>query len=527
MPILRRTATVTDAELAAVLRPRSGLVAETPAPIGSGTDGWGAAGPVQDYRRVVDVAPAGPGASTVTQVVSYRIAVPLLGWLIALPARHRLGRLGGDEQPPWWGPPAVLDDAAWTALAALAALSAAIGYLSTLLTQTITYSALEYRADTATQGIALAVARADIVVSIALVAVADRKGRRIVVLVGAGAGSALTALGALAPSLAWLTASQVLARGFVTAASIAAAVLVAEVMPKGARAWAVGIIAMTSAVGAGVCVVSLPLAGLGLRSWRLLYLGGLVWLILVGAAARHLEESARFARRARVRRGGTRAAGSSLRDLWGRRLALLAGAFFLLQMFITPATQFRNEYLRHERGFSPTRISLYTVITVLPGAIGIVIGGRLSDTRGRRVVGIAAVVGVAAGGVAAYWLSGWSMWVASAFASLTGAAVIPALSVYGPELFGTERRGVANGVLTGAGRIGSVIGLLLAGILSQRIGRFGPAFAALAIGPLLLAVLIAVAFPETARRSLEDLNQEDADGEEPPIRPEPSVHSTG
>ncbi|GAC1313152.1 MAG: hypothetical protein NVSMB12_04420 [Acidimicrobiales bacterium] len=461
-------------------------------------------------------------------MVTYRIGVPLIGWLLALPARRRLGQLGGDARPPWWGPPSVLDNAAWTALAALAAMSAAVGYLSTLLTQTITYSALEYRVGTAAQGVALAVARADVVISIALVAVADRKGRKVVVIAGAAAGSALTALGAFAPSLPWLTASQVLARGFVTASTIAGAVLVAEVMPKGARAWSVGIIAMASALGAGVCVVSLPVAGLGLRSWRLLYLGALLWLILVSAAARHLEESDRFLRRERTAAG---AAGHPLRArlaaLWGRRLALLAGAFFLLQMFITPATQFRNEYLRHERGFSPARISLYTVLTVLPGAIGIVIGGRLSDTRGRRTVGIAAVLGLAAGGVAAYWLSGWSMWVASAFASLTGTAVIPALTVYGPELFGTERRGLANGVLTGAGRVGSVVGLLLAGILSERIGRFGPAFAILAVGPVLLALLIAVAFPETARRTLEDLNEEDLESGEPPPSADPSVHSTG
>ena len=515
-----------DTSVAAILVCRAGLVEESAQATAAGEHVWAATGPVTDYRRTVAVDPADPGECTVTQVVTYRIGVPLFGWLIALPARRRLGRLGGDERPPWWGPPSVLDEAAWTALAALAAMSAAVGYLSTLLTQTITYSALEYRVGPAAQGVALAVARADVIISIALVAVADRRGRRLVVIVGTAVGAALTALGALAPSLAWLTASQVLARGFVTASSIAAAVLVAEAMPKGARAWSVGIVAMASALGAGVCVVSLPVAGLGLRSWRLLYLGALLWLILVGAAARHLRESDRFLRRERDRGSERDHQRPRLADLWGRRLALLAGAFFLLQMFITPATQFRNEYLRHERGFSPARISLYTVLTVLPGAIGIVIGGRMSDTRGRRTVGITAVLGLAAGGVAAYWLSGWSMWVASAFASLTGTAVIPALTVYGPELFGTERRGLANGVLTGAGRVGSVVGLLLAGILSQRIGRFGPAFAILAGGPVILAVLIAVAFPETARRSLEDLNTEDIGAGEPPPSAGPSVHST-
>jgi len=48
------------------------------------------------------------------------------------------------------------------------------------------------------------------------------------------------------------------------------------------------------------------------------------------------------------------------------------------------------------------------------------------------------------------------------------------------------------------------------GGLSQALGRFGPAFAVPAIGPAALVVLIAVGFPETARRSLEELNPGDA-----------------
>lgn len=521
VPTLRRAATVEDEDLPAIVRARCGLVGETAEASPDGSAAWTATGPIRSYRRTVEITPGGAGSSAVVQVVHYRLAVPLLGWLIALPARRRLGRLGGDDRPPWWGPPAVLDEAAWTAIAALATLSAAIGYLSTLLTQTVTYSAVEFHAGPAAQGAALAAARGDVVISIALVAVADRRGRRLVVVGGAAAGCGLTALGSLTTSLAWLAASQVLARGFVTASSIAAAVLVAEVMPRGARAWAAGIVAMATAVGAGVCVLSLPVAGLGVRAWRLLYLGALVWLLLLLVATRHLEESDRFERHRRPTR-------TRVRDLWGRRLALLGTAFFLLQLFIAPATQFRNEYLRHERGFSPSRISLYTIITVLPGALGIVVGGRLADTRGRRGVGIAAVLGVAAGGVAAYVLAGWTMWVASALASLTGSAVIPALSVYGPELFATEQRGMANGILTGAGRVGSIVGLLVAGALAQALGRFGPAFAALASGPVLLAILIACAFPETAHRSLEELNEEDREREgEPPIRPGPSVHSTG
>jgi MFS family permease len=131
-------------------------------------------------------------------------------------------------------------------------------------------------------------------------------------------------------------------------------------------------------------------------------------------------------------------------------------------------------------------------------------------------VAIVAITGSAIGAVIAYSVGGWPMWLAAATAALTGAAVTPALTVYGPELFATAGRGFANGLLTAAGRGGAIIGLLVIGWVSQSRGRFGPAFSLLAVGPVLLIVLIATSFPETARRSLEELNPEDQVGAEPP-----------
>jgi hypothetical protein len=61
--------------------------------------------------------------------------------------------------------------------------------------------------------------------------------------------------------------------------------------------------------------------------------------------------------------------------------------------------------------------------------------------------------------------------------------------------------------------VGSGAGLVLAGVLSDRIGRIGPAMAVVAAGPLLLALLVIAAYPETAGRELEDLNPEDLDPE--------------
>jgi MFS family permease len=125
---------------------------------------------------------------------------------------------------------------------------------------------------------------------------------------------------------------------------------------------------------------------------------------------------------------------------------------------------------------------------------------------------VAAVAVLATAGtiVVAYSVHGWLMWVAATGGAVAGAATTPAFTVYGAELFGTGRRGAANGVLTAAGRIGAVAGLLIVGRLVEGHGNFGLPFALLATGPILLAILVLTTFPETAGRTLEELNPEDA-----------------
>jgi MFS family permease len=117
---------------------------------------------------------------------------------------------------------------------------------------------------------------------------------------------------------------------------------------------------------------------------------------------------------------------------------------------------------------------------------------------------------------------GWPMWVLSVGGAVIGAATVPALGVYGPELFPTALRGRANGIIAILGVAGSVIGLLVAGVLSDRWNGLGPALAVLSIGPALMALLVLTAYPETAHRELEELNPEDLTAASQAPDPEPA-----
>lgn len=501
MPRLTQTLPPGSREGARAWQPRDDVVVEEQVDAGRFR---ATAGPFSSYERTLTTCADG----AVAEVIEYRLA-PLVwkvpfGSLYRHALRHPPRRRG---TKPFWAPPETTDTTAATTLGALCTLAVVFGYLGALLSQSITFAADELGASKADQGATLAAVRLGVLGALALTALADRRGRRQVLLGAAAVACVVSAVGALAPDLALVGASQALVRALTTAGAVLLAIFAAEEMPAGARAFAVSLMAMAGALGVGMCLWVLPLADTGPRGWRLLYALALLWLPVVRHVGRHLTESRRFA----VTHVEVGMAGH------GRRFWLLASSALLLNLFTAPASQLMNEFLRDERGFSATRISLFTILTNTPGAIGIVIGGRLADTRGRRIVGAVSVAGGVGLTVAMVLSGGWPMWALSVAGAIIGSATVPALGVYGPELFPTSLRGRANGIISVLGVAGGVCGLLVAGSLADRWDAFGPALAVLSLGPAAMALLVLVAYPETAHRELEDINPED-------LHPEPGVH---
>lgn len=536
MPIVTTTEVVDDERLALYLNPRQDVVAERE--VAPGTFELDE-GPFDRYLRRVEVVPAADGGHEVTQTTDYHLAVPVWGVLFAGVVRREVRKgPSADAKTPWWSPPDRLDARASISLSLLCVLAYISGYLGTLLTQTNTFAKDEFGSSDTEITTVLAVVRGAAVLALAVAAVADRRGRRRVMLGSAVAGCLLTATGALVPNLALLGASQTLARTASTALAIIIAIYAAEEMPAGSRAFAVSVLGMTGALGAGMAVLALPLADLGLSAWRILYVLPLLFVPAVLALGRRLPESRRFeladveahvdapsaswavaaptaggVGAAPVAPVGTGApveiAHDRLGQGHGRRFALLAASAMLLVIFSTPASQLLNEFLRDERGFSAAQITAFTILTNTPGGIGVVVGGRLADVRGRRIVGAVAVVGGVAFTVLMFQSTGALIWLWSVVGAIVGAAALPALAVYGPELFPTSLRGKANGGINVARVVGEVGALLAVGWLIDRVGGLPNALSLMAIGPMLLAVLIIALYPETAHRELEELNPED------------------
>ncbi|HSS10327.1 MAG TPA: MFS transporter, partial [Acidimicrobiales bacterium] len=478
-------AVIPQGQLDEILRPRDGLIAEQPLQ-GDGHTFEQTDGATRAYRRTVTTDPLGDGQVRVHQVVDFQLGLPYFSWLFALPLRRAVRAVSPPPTQPWWAPPQRLGRRPAVVLATLCALAVVVGYLGGLLSLTMTYAAKEFGVGKTGQGIALGAVRINVVLALGMLMLADRRGRRRLILLTAAGASVLTAFGALAPSLVWLTASQVLAVALVAALVVLIGVMAAEEMPAGSRAWALGVLTMTFGLGAGLATIALPLADRGVGGWRWLYAFGLLFLPLIASASRYLPESRRFTKATSTAEPTPREA----RDRHRSRLLLLCTGGFLFALFSTPSGQFGNEFLRTERHFSASRISVFSLVCGTIGGLGVLIGGRLADTRGRRVV---AAVGVGLGVITAlgsYFARGWPLWGWGIADNLLSYAVAPALAVYGPELFPTSLRSRTTGLIAVVYAAGGVIGLIVVGTLSSAIGTIGPALATLAFGPLLLVVLI-------------------------------------
>ena len=498
-PIKRVVAHHSDATTFEALRaPRDDwMVRERPA---DGTDGHFDFddGPFRVWKRSIE--PADNGG--LTETTEFRLATPLLatpfGWLFSWAIRNR--RLQVDA--PFWAPPQRFDAQAAHAFTLLIAATMAAAYLGTLLSQTISFVADDFGADRGTQGLVTGMTRIGALLSLLIVYLADRHGRRRM-LVTAGLGAAIFAVLAAASTNIWFFGSaELVSRGATTGLGLLIGIFAAEEAPAGSRAWTASILALFAGLGSGMVLWLIPLADTSTGGWRILFLVAALAIPIIIALGRRLPESRRFTTMTE-----RKAEPAPITPVMRRRFTMLAMVGFATSLFAAPSSNFQNEYLRDERGFSGTQISLFSTITSTPIGIGVAIFGPMADRRGRRIIGAIGILAGVGFNVVRYGFGGPLMWIAGTLSTIIGAAAIPALGVYGPEMFPTSRRGLANGMLTLVAVVGSIIGLAFVGEMSER-WSFGATFAVLAIVPI-LATAILRWYPETAQKALEELNPQD------------------
>jgi predicted MFS family arabinose efflux permease len=247
--------------------------------------------------------------------------------------------------------------------------------------------------------------------------------------------------------------------------------------------------------------------------WRTLYAIGLVPLLVLAWWRRSMPETERFLALEREQGEALRSA-PALRPIatlvrsYPGRLFALGGAVLLLGLATSPALFFAPKYLQDVHGWTPGWIAALNFGGGFFAVIGNPLAGWLSDRYGRRPITGVFLILAALGAMGLYAGSGpavGALWVLLVFGNM-GSEVT--LAAYGAEMFPTSQRSTASGVRAFATTLGIVAGLAAVSVLFAWLGSNWTAILVLAAGALAAALVVWVAFPETAGRSLEEIAPE-------------------
>jgi MFS transporter, putative metabolite:H+ symporter len=388
------------------------------------------------------------------------------------------------------------------------------GYDTSVKTLALKQIRESFGLSTSTASALLAVVFFGAIPALALTRWADRVGRRKVLMISVIGYTTFSGLTALAPNAGVFATLQFGQQIFLVAEGALVWTMAAEELPASARGFGFGILGMNLALGTGFAAILYggvfdPLD----ISWRWLYVVGVPPLLLVAVLRRRLPESRRF-EAARQRERLAEHWHQILRPPHRRWLILVAATTFLLQL-TQQAQVFAIDYLQTDRGIGTGTANGMLVLAGLPGIPIMVVAGALSDRLGRRVVGCGFAVVSLIGGAGFYWLPGGVAVLLPCFSlALVGAlGSFPTLQTYTSELFPTGLRGSASSWSNAASVLGRTCSLGLAALLLTATGEDQRITATvLGVGPVVAILLVALMFPDTHGRELEETSGEGDDG---------------
>jgi MFS family permease len=351
-------------------------------------------------------------------------------------------------------------------------------------------------------GIGLAIMRLASLGALPITGLADRLGRRTMLLVTVGLGLAMTGVAAASPSYWWFVAIFASGRPLLSATNALAQVTAAEQTGSADRAKAVALIAAGYGAGAGVVAIvhSLAERALGFRG---VFVLALVPLALLPLLWRWIEEPDRFAVAAVGSEHPTPVFGA-VAPPFRRRLAVIVVLAFAVSVITGPANSFVFLFAQnflHQRGIETAAM---VVGAGVAGLAGLLAGRWLADRVGRRLTGALAMVTVALLATVTYSGSAPALLAGYILGVFAGSVFAPAAGSLINELFPTSVRASVAGWSLASGVLGAVTGLVIFGAVAQAVHRYAVA----GLVTFLPAALVMVLFwllPETRGGEPEDL----------------------
>lgn len=366
-------------------------------------------------------------------------------------------------------------------------------------------------------GIVASLVRLGGLAAFAVVMIADRVGRKAMVSRTVLFYTLFTLLTALSTGLRTFTIFQCGAQLFLSAEFGVATIMVGEEFPD---RWRGSGIALLNMVGLGGVIAGgllyAPVAG-SHWGWRGMYLIGVLPLLAVAVLRRYLRETARFEELqvdgrmhlsvAASLRGSIVEAWRSLSGPYRGRLLLVAVLWNSYGIVGTPAVTFFALYAGRDHHWTRAEIGSAVVLAYTIGTLGHLLAGYMLDRVGRKPTTCMFYV---VGAISIFIL----------FQSTTHGAMLAAMIVtvfafqgartttttYSTELFPTAIRATSYSLTVQVlGQIATLLTPITIGALSRSLGGLGNAVAAVAIGPVIGAIVVALYAPETRGMRLEEL----------------------
>jgi MFS family permease len=418
-------------------------------------------------------------------------------------------------QRPWWAwiffwspVPHGITAKQWVMLGALGATYLINSYDLGILNLALAQIQASFELSEQDIGKLAGVVRLGVIPALLLSVLADRIGRRRL-LIGTIFGFTLcTFLTSFARTPVEFAVLQFFARTFVYAEEMLAIVVVTEELQPHARGWGIGLMIAFGALGHGFSALLFSAVDLLPYGWRALYFFGALPLVLVAWLRRSLEETERFRRSAARHDLRTRAYTAPVRELLARhpgRIAALCAALIPVAFAGGTAIQFQSKFLQGSHGYLPSDVSTLFLVGGPIALMGGLLFGRASDYLGRRVVLSAVIVVNVLATIGFYNASSAFVplvWIVTIFTQF-GIDVL--FSALGSELFATSQRSTASGLRSIVSTVAIATGLAVEGSLFVLFGGHAQAITAMAWCALASPVILLALVPETAGRVLEDI----------------------
>ncbi len=360
------------------------------------------------------------------------------------------------------------------------------------------------------------------ILSIFVVTLADRYGRKTIIANTVLCYAFFTLMTALSSGMVTFTLFQSASQVFLAAEFGIAVTIICEEFPDELRGRAISIMHMVAFVGVAAAGVLYGYVAESSWGWRGMYFLGIAPLLVVAWLRRGMRETVRFGVAEQNRRespdadegifGPMRRCFQSGEESYRGRLLLIASLCNCLGLVGGPTISFFSLYAKRDHHWTSSQIGIAIVLAYLTGSIGTLLCGYLLDVIGRRLTAALFFLGSACAMFTLFRANNHQAILVAMMATMfayQGART--ATSALSSELFPTGARATGYCLTVQVfGQLGWMLAPLAVGELSLKLGGLGQAASLFAVGPLIGIVLLLTLVPETRGKTLEELSPESA-----------------